>query len=146
MQPDIHVNWLAVLASVISNQVLGFLWYGPILGRPWLKEMGFPADMKPAPKAAIRQMALMIGGSFLTAYCLSYSLNVWRPSIWKIGTDQPDFQYGLMAGFFTWIGFYVPPMLGSVAFEKKSWKLFAINAGYYLVALQLMGQILANWR
>jgi len=29
---------------------------------------------------------------------------------------------------------------------QKTWKLFSINAGYYLVSLQVMGMILACWR
>jgi hypothetical protein len=37
-------------------------------------------------------------------------------------------------------------LFGSVAREGKSWKLFAINASYWLIALLVMGMILALWR
>jgi len=47
---------------------------------------------------------------------------------------------------FTWIGgYYVPVFLISVAYEQRSWKLFGINAGYHLVGLQVIAQILAYW-
>ncbi len=40
----------------------------------------------------------------------------------------------------------MPVLLGGVARENKSWKLFDINAAYYFVALQAVAMILAFWR
>lgn len=37
-------------------------------------------------------------------------------------------------------------LLGSVAWEGKSWGLFGINVGYHFVNLQIIGMILAHWR
>ena len=37
----------------------------------------------------------------------------------------------------------VPLLLGGVAWENKSWKLFAINAAYYFAAQQATAMILA---
>lgn len=45
-----------------------------------------------------------------------------------------------------YIGFIVPMLLNSVAFEGKSWTVFAINAAYQFVSLQIIGMILAYWR
>ncbi len=146
MQPQIHINYLAVLAAMLSNIVLGFLWYGPILGKAWQKEMALPPDFKPNPKLMARAMTLMVIGAFLTAYVLAHSVQVWRASVWGAGEDAPNAVYGFYAGFFTWIGFYVPVLFGGVSWENKSWKLFAINASYYFVALQAAGMILAFWR
>ncbi len=146
MQPEIHVNYLAILAAIVANMVLSFLWYGPLFGKAWAKQVGLPMDQKPAPSVMVRAMILMVVGSFLTAYVLAHSAEVWRPSTWKAGPDEANWTYGHAAGFFTWVGFYVPQLLNSVAWEMKSWKLFGINAGYHFVALQAMGMILAFWR
>ncbi len=146
MPPVIHLNWLAIAAAVVSNIIIGFLWYGPLLGRAWMREMGMAPDHKPNPAAMKRSMIVMIVGAFLTAIVLAYSVAVWRPSTWNAGTDAADAYYGFASAFFTWIGFYVPVLLGSVAWESKSWKLFGINAGYYLIALLAAGMILAIWR
>ena len=48
-----------------------------------------------------------------------------------------------MGAFFMWIGFYVPLYFGSVGWENKSWSLFFVNTGYYLVTLQVVGAIFA---
>ncbi|TGK12260.1 DUF1761 domain-containing protein [Leptospira fletcheri] len=146
MQPEIHLNYLAILAGVLSNVAIGFLWYGPLFGKMWAAEMGFPQDMKPDQKQMMKSLALMVIGSFLTAYVLAHSVDSWRPSSWKVGADQSSWTYGFFAALFTWIGFYVPLLFGSVSWEGKSWKLFFINAAYYFVSLQAMGMILAHWR
>jgi hypothetical protein len=146
MQPEIHVNFLAIVAAVVSNMVIGSLWYGPLFGKTWLKEMGMPPDAKPHPKVFARAMILMVIGSFLTAYVLAHDIAVWRPSTWKVGADAPDALYGFFAGFFIWVGYYVPVLLSGVAWENKSWKLFGINVAYHLVALQVVAMLLAFWR
>ncbi len=146
MQPEIHLNWLAILAAVIANIALGFMWYGPLLGKVWMKEMKMPADSKPESGTMQRTMILMIGGSLLTAYVLAHGVQVWRPSTWHVGAVASSAMYGFFAGLFVWIGYYVPVLFAGVAWEGKSWKLFSINAGYYLVSLQVMGAILACWR
>lgn len=146
MAPFLQINILAILVCVGSSVALGFLWYGPLLGKQWLKEVGLPADFKPAGAAMAKSMGLMVIGAFLTAYVLNHSTEVWRPSVWNAGQDMPAYTYGFFGGFFTWVGFYIPLLLSGVGFEGKSWKLFFINAGYYFVNLQITGAILAHWR
>ncbi|EIE02744.1 DUF1761 domain-containing protein [Leptospira licerasiae] len=144
MLPVIPLNYLAILVGVLANVVIGFLWFGPIFGKVWAKEMGYE-NMQPDNKAMIRSMVIMIIGSFLTAYVLAHSLFVWKPSSWNLPGDGPAWMYGAYAAFYTWLGFYIPMLLGSVAWESKSWKLFFINAGYNLVSLAAIGLILAVW-
>jgi hypothetical protein len=43
---------------------------------------------------------------------------------------------------FTWLGFYVPTDLSTVAWERKSWKLFWINTGYHFTMLLVASVIL----
>jgi hypothetical protein len=146
MLPEIHLNYPAIAAAMAANILIGFLWYGPLFGKIWMKEVGMPADCKPDPKVIRRAMMLMVIGSFLTVFVLAHSLEVWRPSSWKLGPDAPNATYGFYSAFFTWIGFYVPQLFSGVAWENKSWKLFGLNAGYYLVMLLAAGMILAYWR
>jgi hypothetical protein len=39
----------------------------------------------------------------------------------------------VVAAFFTWLGFFFPVDLGSVAWERKSWKLLFINTRYHFL-------------
>src|SRR3989442_4612665 len=88
MQPDIHVNYWAILVAVAATMVLGFLWYGPILGKARMKEMGIPARSKPDPKVMRRGLILILIGSFLTTLVLAHTGAGLPPRLRK-GPDSP---------------------------------------------------------
>lgn len=146
MHPEIHLNWLAIPVSVIVSWLIGGAWYGPLFGKAWAKGMGYPDDFKPAKAEMMRAMGLNILGTFLMAFVLAHDVAIWRPSTWKVGQDASAALYGFFAGFFLWLGFVVPILLNGVAFERKSWRIFGINAGYQFLSLQAMAMILSFWR
>lgn len=146
MLPLLSLHWPAIIAAVMANIAISFLWYGPVLGGAWMKEMGMPPEFKPDPALLKRSMLLMVVSALLTAMMLACAIALARPSSWGLGQDWSDGAYGLLIALSVWIGFFVPLLLGGVAWENRSWKLFAINAGYHLVALLAAGLILAHWR
>ncbi len=143
MLPKIELNWLAIGLVVVSNFVIGMIWYGPLFVKPWAKELGLDMSKKPETKVMVRAFALMIVGSLLTAFVLAHDVQVWQPERWNAGANQPPYVYGFFAGFFVWVGFQVPLLFNSMGWEGKSFKLFAINAGHQFVALQAAAMILA---
>ena len=146
MHPQIHINFIAVIAAVVVSVLFGWLWHGPLFGKTWAKLMKMRMDQKPDPKVMMRGMGLMVLGTFLTAYVLAHATEVWRPSVWGVGADGPSYLYGFFSGFFTWIGYFIPMLLGAVAWEGKSWRLFGLNAAYIFLNLQIIAMILAYWR
>jgi uncharacterized protein YjeT (DUF2065 family) len=137
---EIHINWLAILIAVVVNFILGFLWYGPIFGKAWGKEMKMDMTQKPDPKVMMKGMAFMVIGNFLTAYVLAHNIAAWQhvPGM----TDMGKTSNIMSTAIFTWLGFYLPYHLGAIVWESRSWKLFAINVGYSLVSLFLIAAIL----
>jgi hypothetical protein len=140
---ELKINFLAILVAVVVNFIIGFLWYGPIFGKLWGKEMGFAADHKPDPKLFIRGMVFMIIGNFLFAWVFAHNIAAWTyvPGMKELSA----FSNAMNAGIFTWIGFYLPGHLGSTVWDKKSWTLFSINASYDLVAVVSVALILCYW-
>ncbi len=138
----IPINWWAVIVATIVNVVLGSLWYGPIFGKAWMKMMNInPEAMTEDQKKGMwKSYTIMIIGSLLMTFVLLHSI-VYGVAF----THTSGVSAGLMAGFWNWLGFIAPVTVGSVLWEGKSWKLWILNAGYYLVALLLMGMILASW-
>jgi hypothetical protein len=138
----VPINYWAVLVAAIAQFVLGWLWYGPLFGKPWMKMMGISqASMTAGQKKGMGwRMALMFVGSLLMAYVLAHAIIFAGEYTATSGSSA-----GLMAAFWNWLGFFAPVLLGSVLWENKSWKLWALNAGYYLVGLCIMALILANW-
>jgi hypothetical protein len=146
VHPQIHLNWLAILVAVVASFLVGGAWYGALFRNAWRKEMGVAADVKPSGAEMFKSLGLNILGTFLTAFVLAHEVQVWRPSSWNAGADAAPAVYGFFAGFFIWLGFMVPVLLNSVSFERRSWKLFFINAAFLFVSLQIIGMILSFWR
>ena len=136
------INYAAVVGAAVASMVLGFLWYGPLFGKPWMAIMGFTKEsMEKAKKGMGKNYALMTLGSLVMAYVLAHSL-IFAATY----TKTSGMQAGLMVGFWNWLGFIAPVEMGAQLWGGKPWKLFVINAGYYLVSLCVMGVILALWQ
>lgn len=144
--PNIHIHILAIIVAVVANFVLGFLWYTPLFGKIWAKEMGFNRDTeKPQTAVMVRGMLFMLIGNFLMAWVFAHNIAVWNPVTWGLPpSEMSPAANAWMAAIFTWLGFFVPSDLNTVAWERKSWKLFFINTGYHLAALLLVAFILVH--
>ena len=141
--PVVPINYLAVFAAAVSSMILGFVWYGPLFGKPWMALMGMtPQKMEEAKARGMgKSYATMFVGSLVMSFVLAHSLEFASTYLHVSGVSA-----GLMAGFWSWLGFIAPVTLGSVLWEGKSWKLWFLNNGYYAVLLPLMGVILAVWK
>lgn len=135
----VPINYWAVIVSTVAAFVLGWIWYGPLFGKTWAKLAGVDrhgkAKLGMAPTIIINLIV-----TFIMAYTLEHNLifgseylNLW------------GFAAGLQGAFWNWLGFIVPVTLGVVLWENKSWKLWFITAGYYLLSLLIMGAILESW-
>jgi len=144
MQPELSVNFYAILACVVAGMPLGFLWFGPLFGRAWAHEMGM--DWEEKPQGMGKSMTLFALGNFLIAWVLAHSMQVWRPSVWGAGTDGAAWIYWINAAGWTWLGFFLPLQLGRVAWEKRGWKLVGINGSFDLTRLLVFAGILNCWR
>jgi hypothetical protein len=56
------------------------------------------------------------------------------------------FAQGAIMGVLMWIGFIAAPNLPQGIYEKRPFKLFAINSGYWFVGLLIVGGVLAVWK
>ncbi|MCB1569737.1 MAG: DUF1761 domain-containing protein [Dokdonella sp.] len=127
-------NIWAVLVAAVSAFVLGGLWYSPMLfGKPWQREAGVSEEqMKNA------NMGLIFGLAFVLSLVASLVFALF------LG-PRPPVSLGLGAGFaagLCWVG----ASFGiNYLFERKSLKLFLINAGYHTVQFTIIGLVLALW-
>lgn len=137
------INYWAIVVSTIISVVLGFLWYGPIFGKTWMALSGINKDDcngNEKKKDMWKSTIFMIVGSLITSYVLLHSL-VYGSAY----THVYGIKAGLMVGFWNWLGFIAPVTIGVVLWERKSWKLWFLNAGYYLANLLIIGMVLSVW-
>jgi hypothetical protein len=145
--PDIQINFVAILVATVAGFFLSFVWYTPLFGKAWAKEMGFDPNEKPPTATLIKSLLLTVISVFLISLVLSNNIAAWTPSTWGVtGANLPKYAQALQAGFFTWMGFFLSNLLLGVAWEKRSWKLFAIDAGYYLTLLLMIAFVIVYLR
>ena len=138
--PNVDVNYLAVLVSAIVSFIIGGLWYSPLLfGNAWMKSGGF--SEKNIEKAKKKGMGKLYFITFIASLLMAFVLSHFVQYL----TAQ-TFSEGMQAGFWIWLGFIVPVLLGGVLWEGKSLKFYLINIAYWLVNLIIIGGLLAVWR
>ena len=127
------INWLAVLVSAVSTFLLGGLWYGPLLGRAWMRASGVTEE-----QARQGNQARIFGVSFLLQLVAALVLAMF------IGPDS-TVAFGLFAGASVGLA-WVATGLGVVyLFEQRPLAHWAVNAGYHVVSYSIMGLILGAW-
>jgi hypothetical protein len=138
---EYDVNLWTVLVCGVASMVLGFLWYGPLFSKPWAKEMGWDLNnaqqmdkMKGAASTAYPQQFI---GALLLAYVFAHVL---------LAFESNSVGMALQGAFWMWLGFIVPLKYGDKLWGGKSFKLFFIDSGYYLVQLLVFAAILQIWK
>ena len=158
-------NFLAILAAAFVPLILGFIWYGPMLfQKAWMRESGMTEE-----KMQGGNMGVIFGLSFLLSILLAFFVQFiaihqtgvvsliggdptaegvlpsFQAFMTDYGNDFRTFKHGALHGAIAGIFFVFPIMATNGMFERKSWKLTFINAGYWTVALIFMGAIVCGW-
>ncbi len=162
MQFHYYILFVAALIPL----AIGFIWYNPkVFGKAWMKSADITEDkMKGANMALIFGLTYVF--SLLAAFSLT-SITIHQLSIFSIfgndptaadpnsevgamlksfmekyGTNFRTFKHGALHGTIAGI-FIALPIIGvNAMFERKRFKYIAINAGFWIVCLALMGGVI----
>jgi hypothetical protein len=125
------VNWLAIILAAIANMVVGFLWYGTwAFGRSWMQLSGraMGEGQQPGPLYALTAVAAIVE-----------AITMW----WFIGqTGANSGSAGAIIGLYVGLGFVATAMFAEVLFAGRPPRLYAITAGYQVVAAIVQGAII----
>ena len=133
------INILSVLLAGAAAMAIGFLWYGPLFGKIWMRETNWTENaLAEAKKKGMGGNYFM---SFVTVLVMAVVLEVLINGV-GINTTIG----GLKLAFITWLGFIVTVRFNDQLFSKnKSIVLFWIDSGHYLVVILAMTAILTFW-
>ncbi|HVS79549.1 MAG TPA: DUF1761 domain-containing protein [Candidatus Paceibacterota bacterium] len=131
------INFLAVLIAAVASMIVGSIWYGPLFGKRYIREMGWenhtPEERERMKKSMTKSYVIQFVASFVMFFVLDWYINT-------------GINTGLTAGignaFGAWIGFIVPIKLGDVLWGGKK-SLFWLSIGNTLVTLLVGGAILS---
>lgn len=134
----VHINFWSVLIAAILGMAIEMAWYSPqVFGK-------FRAKLLESSKAEFydqykdnANIIICFITILITAYILSYAM---------FFADAATFYDGLSAAFYIWLGFVATATLCGVLWDSRPFLLYLFDNGIRLVALLLMGGILAVWR
>ena len=157
-------NWIVLLGAALVPLVVGFVWYhAKTFGNAWMQTAGVTQD-----QIGKGNMPLIFGLTFLFSLMLAFMLHsmvIHQYAIYslvadmtpeqaeplvtdfnnKFGTLYRTFGHGAFHGVIIGL-FFVLPVLGiNALFERKGFKYIAINVGFWIVSLALMGGIVCQW-
>ena len=114
-----------------------------LFGKVWARELGFPDGGEPQGAALFKAPRLTALGALLTAALLHNTIAVWLPATWGVSAPAPSLMaHAAPAAFFTGLRFVLPVLLRGMAWERKSWRLLGIDAGYQMLAVAVVACII----
>lgn len=141
---EIEINYLAVLVCGILAMVIGFIWYGPLFGKTWIRVIGADKDdLKARKEMQKKAMPLYFVQFFLTLFQAAVlACFIQQGSdVLRIGSIETS--------LWIWAAFVMPIVAGSAMWNNDSreiaWMRFLIQGGYQLVIFLVFGFILGNW-
>lgn len=165
-----HINFLAVLVAALVPMIMGFIWYNPkVLGNAWMQSAGLNEE-----KLKGANMAVIFGVSFVLSFLLAFFIqpmvihqfhvasvfydyqeqikDVTSPegSLYKqvldlVGNGHRTFGHGMLHGVMGGLFVAMPIIATGSMFERKGFKYIAINAGYWIICMGIMGGIVSAW-
>lgn len=125
-----NANILAILIAAASGFLVGGIWYGPLFGKAWQRAIGLSDDeLKSANVIKIFGITFLF--SLLSAVFLGHLLAHF----------DTDFYRTMMISTGIALGFVAPAIGTNYLYGRKSGKLFAIDAGYWIVFYAAMGLV-----
>jgi len=165
------MNFIAILVAAIVPLIMGFIWYNPkTLGNAWAKAAGVDEEkMKGA------NMPLIFGLTFVFSFFIAVVMNFVTIHQWgawssmatdpqamadpnspvgmyfadfmsKYGNNFRTFKHGVLHGTTSGFMLALPIIAINALFERKGFKYIAINAGFWIICMAIMGGIVCAWQ
>lgn len=125
-----NANLLAILVAAATGFLIGGLWYGPLFGKAWMAEHGFTEEQ-------------LRGSNMFKIYGLTFSFSVLSAVFLGhlLAFFDTNTRSTLMISVGISLGYIIPAIGTNYLFSRKSGRLFAIDAGYWIVFYAAMGLV-----
>lgn len=128
------MQFVEPIIGAVAAFALGFAWYTAIFGKAWQAETGL------SDEDAQKDMARTHGLAFLMMVVMSFALNFYfnfHPE------EEHTFLHGGFHGILAGLFYGAPVVAINYLYQRKSLKLFLIDAGYVIAFLGLSGGVMA---
>ena len=166
-------NWYILFVAALVPMVIGFIWYNPkVFGTAWMKVASMTEEkIKSGNMPLIFGLSYLL--SVLLSFALA-GIVIHQLSLFSLFNHYPEFadqmakqsgerfeqfvalnqqfegmfrdwKHGLLHGIFAGITFALPVLATNSMFERKGFKYVAVNGGYWIITLGVMGAIICQF-
>lgn len=126
----------AIISAVFARQLIGFLWYSPVLFlNPWLQSQGRPVEALGSGADLVEPLVVDIVASLVIAYGLA---GILRP----LGVRS--FRKGAIGGAMLAAFYSLTVMATHYRFLKLGWPVIAIDGVKELLCISLAGGLIGR--
>ena len=134
---NIRLNWVAILVAAIASFIFEALWFSVFMNE-WLTGIGRTREwlVSTGLNPAV-QYATAIICSIIVAAVLSICIQA---------TGKQTARRGILCAVVIWFGFIATSWAKAYIFEVRTFQIYFIYTGYYLIELILIGAIVGAWK
>lgn len=127
------MQYLEILIAAAVAFLLGSIWYSALFGKIWQKEVGL------SDEDVQGNVGLTFGLSFVMFLIISFLMDYFWGSHIHDGTIGHGAFHGMQGALFS----AVPLMIINYLYQRRSFKLMAIDSLYAIAFFAVMGAMLA---
>jgi hypothetical protein len=133
----IRQNYLAILVAAVACFLLEAGWYSYFL-QPWLDGIGRSRAwlMGTGVNPSLQYSTALVSEALIAAVISGFT---------QLSGPQTALR-GIKVAAALWLGCVLTTLATEYAFEVRSYSLFAINTGFWLLGMVLMGAIVGAWK
>ena len=142
---QLNIKWLALVVAAIAPLAVGAIYYGPLFGKVWQKEVGITDEHLKAGN-----YAKIFGLSLIFAFFIAITLWIQvmlggAPGEEHGASPYLTFKHGALHGSMIGI-LLILPIIGTIAlYERKSFRYVLLTVGYWTISMAIMGGIINAW-
>lgn len=125
------MNWLAIVVGTIVFFAIGAVWYSALFARPWQREVGLSTEQLTGGRNMMLVMGTCLALEFVVVLMLGHLFARIQPADHAKMMMATGFGLAIMA-----------PAIGiNYLYQRRSLKLFLIDAGYFVVGMAAVGGV-----
>ena len=125
------MNWLAVILATVAFFAVGAIWYSLLFGKLWQRELGMSDEQL---KSGMN-MGLIFGTCFVLEFLVCLTVGHMFDFL------EPSDRSKMMITVGLALGIMLPATGINYLYQRKSLKLFLIDAGHVVVGMAAVGGV-----
>ena len=125
------MNWLAVVVATLAFFAVGAIWYTALFGKIWQREVGLSDEQLTGGRNMMLIMGTCFALEFIVCLTVGHMFDFLAPS------DRAKMMIAVGLA----LGVMMPATGINYLYQRKTLKLFLIDAGHFVAGMAAVGGV-----